>query len=330
MGRAWGYWTVGKLDLLRDYLDAFTTASSSVRERIYLDVFAGVAENEERHTGREVEGSARIALSIDAPPFTRLRFFELPNKAPELEAALRADHPDRDFVVVPGDCNHEVPAVLNQLKHIAWAPTFAFVDPDGMEAEWRTLRALADFRSGQKTKVELFLLFAAPMFTRLLRVDGTAVRPEDEATIDAMYGCEEWREIYQARLDGQIEPSDARDDYLNLMRWRLETVLGYQWTHPLEIKNENGSPIYYMIFATDHEAGTKIMSSLFAKAAAEFPAMREEVRRLKKRQDEAASGVMSLFSDEDDAALQAPVRRGERFYIHEPPTQPWFLSDENG
>ena len=74
MGRAWGYWTTGKLDVLRAYLDAFTTASSSSQERIYIDAFAGEVENSDRLTGEQIEGSARVALSIDSPPFTRLRF----------------------------------------------------------------------------------------------------------------------------------------------------------------------------------------------------------------------------------------------------------------
>ena len=39
MTRYWGFWTRGKLDILRRYLDAFTTASSGQGERIYLDLF---------------------------------------------------------------------------------------------------------------------------------------------------------------------------------------------------------------------------------------------------------------------------------------------------
>lgn len=42
--RTWGYWTRGKLDLLRRYLDAFTTTTKyKVDERIYIDAFAGQA-----------------------------------------------------------------------------------------------------------------------------------------------------------------------------------------------------------------------------------------------------------------------------------------------
>lgn len=45
MARYWGFWTRGKLDILRRYLDAFTTASKSRDEIIYLDLFGGQPGN---------------------------------------------------------------------------------------------------------------------------------------------------------------------------------------------------------------------------------------------------------------------------------------------
>lgn len=325
MSRLWGYWTRGKLDILRRYLDAFTTASKSTSERIYLDAFAGDPNNKDRLTGDTIEGSARIALTIKNPPFTHIRLFEKESKAQKLESSLRKDFPGRNLKVYGGDCNERLPEALNELKEINRAPTFAFVDPNGKEAKWSTLEALAYFRPARLTKAELFLLFAAPMFTRLLRVDGTPVRSQDIEDITALFGIENWQEIYNARLKGLIEPGQARDEYLNLMRWRLETVLGYKWTHPLKIHNERGHIIYFMIFATDHKAGDQIMSDLYAKAAAEFPAMRREARLRRRQQKEDRSGVQTLFH-EDENALQVPVKSGERFYEHEPPERPRFLN----
>lgn len=329
MARAWGYWTRGKLDVLRSYLQAFATASKRSSELIYLDAFAGEPENQERLTELTLQGSAEIALSMNDPPFTRVRLFERQRKAEDLESALRARFPGRDLKVYGGDCNERIPDALRELSHVSWAPTFAFVDPNGHEAEWRSLKALAEFRPAHLTKTELFLLFAVPMFSRLLRVDGSPVRPEDEAAIDALFGIGDWRVIYKARLAGRLTPSDAREEYLNLMRWRLEQELGYRWTHPLEVRNERGHIIYYMIFATDHEAGDRIMSNIYAQAAAEFPAMREQARRLRKKRAESETGVMSLFDESDEDFFVAP-QKGERFYEHESPTKPFFMNPDAG
>lgn len=325
--RFWGYWTKGKLDILRRYLDAFTTTTKhKADETIYIDAFAGEQENRVRLTEEPLEGSARIALSIDDPPFTRLRFFETETNAPKLESLLRRDYPKRDLKVLGGDCNELIPGELSRLRSLNWAPAFAFVDPNGMEAEWRTLEALARFKEGRRWKVEIFYYFAPPMFSRVLPVDGQPVREEDAAKIDRMYGIKEWRHIYQARLLSTIEPAQARKEYLNLMRWRLQETLGYQWTHPIEVRNEQGVVIYYMIFATDHQVGDRIMSDIYARAAAEFPMMREEARRFRKQQEDKSQGRVSLFGAEDQA-LWDPIRPGEPFYQYEPPTRPWCLGE---
>ena len=321
----WGFWTKGKLDILRRYLDAFTTTTKykSPKERIYIDAFAGVPENRETLTDELLEGSATIALSIDDPPFTRLRFFEIVKRAPELEAYLRSRFPNRDLQVYGGDCNDLIPVALGNLQHLDWAPTFAFVDPNALEVEWRTLQALADFKKHSKYKVELFLLFAAPMFMRLLPVSvSVRVREADIGKIDRFFGIDDWRYVYDARRRLTIEPSQARVEYLNLMRWRLEKVLGYRWTHPMEVRNEQGSPIYYMIFATDNSAGDRIMRGVYAQAAAEFPQMREEARRLRRQLEDRNKGLVSLFADDVDDSLWAPVQRGERFYEHDVPWEP--------
>lgn len=150
MARPWGIWTQNKLDVLGLYLDAFTTASTRAGETIYLDLFAGEPDNEDRLTGEVIDGSARIALLVDNPPFTHLRFFETESKARSLEAGLRRDFPGRDFKVLAGDCNDLIAGELKKLKHLNWAPTFAFIDPHATEAEWRTLEALAAFKRPDK------------------------------------------------------------------------------------------------------------------------------------------------------------------------------------
>jgi hypothetical protein len=103
------------------------------------------------------------------------------------------------------------------------------------------------------------------------------------------------------------------------MRWRLQHVLGYRWTHPLEIFNEGGASIYHMIFATDHEAGNRIMTSLYNAAADEFPRMRQQARLLRSRRAEKEAGVQSLFGD-DDVAQVPPRGSREQLYVH---TEPW-------
>jgi three-Cys-motif partner protein len=151
-GRAWGVWTRAKLAILEDYLPAFLHASKNrASEYVYLDAFAGEGTGIDRLTRERFKGSSRIALDADvAGGFTRLRFFERASKAAELANALRAEYPSRDIRVYPGDCNDQIPNALAELKSVRWAPTFAFIDPDGMEFAWTTLTALARHKEGYR------------------------------------------------------------------------------------------------------------------------------------------------------------------------------------
>src|SRR5262249_54266222 len=156
-----------------------------------------------------------------------------------------------------GDCNETIPAALAELKPLNWAPTFAFIDPDGMEVSWETLACLAAHKRGYRPpdspkreyKVELWILFTAPGLMRTLAYDESKVRPEDYARISRLFGTDAWRAIHDLKLRGKIRPARAREEYLNLLRWRLEGDLDYDSTHPIELMNTRGSPLYHMVFA---------------------------------------------------------------------------------
>lgn len=323
-GRSWGFWTKEKLDLLRRYLDKFTTASKSMPEILYFDLFAGQAKNYDRITGDPISGSSRIALEVSDPKFSRLRFFELEPHAAKLEVRLRADFSGRDLKVHPGDCNSKISDALAEVAAVNWAPTFAFIDPNGPDVHWATLEALARFKKPGTTKVEMWVLFPHSMFTRLLPISGE-VRPEDARRLTLMFGTEEWRFIYETRLNGSITPARAREEYVNLMRWRFEQALGYQWTHALELVSERNQPLYDMVFATDHEAGNRIMANLYNSAAAELPEMRQAALEQRKRIEEDARGVMRLF--EEEPAGEAG-RAAQKLYKHLPPSQPFWIPED--
>lgn len=327
MARAWGIWTQSKLDLLKDYLDAFTTTTKNKsKERIYLDLFGGEPENIDRTTLNPIDGSARIALDTDDPYFTRLRFFERPPNAAKLRNSLQEEYPSRDFRVYEGDCNETIAQALADLyrEKVAWAPTFAFIDPNGPDCHWTTLQALAEHKGPDaRTKVELWMLFPVPLFQRMLPKTGT-VRQEDNDRITLMYGTPEWHAILAAKLDGEISATDAREEYVNLMRWRLEQNLGYSWTHSLLVNNESNRPIYYMVFATDSDPGKKIMRDLYEKAQVTFPKMIEENRALRERMERESHGVFDLFSSAgiELPTADVPVGGGRVRLPDDPPEEP--------
>jgi three-Cys-motif partner protein len=202
---------------------------------------------------------------------------------------------------------------------LRWAPTFAFIDPDGMEFEWRTLEALAAHKRGYRSlssskreyKVELWLLFPTQGIVRTLALEADRVMPEHEIRATSLFGTEAWRAIYNRRVEDKLSARDAKEEYVNLMRWRLSEDLGYHRTHPLELKNTRGGTIYHMVFATDNDAGDKIMADIYTKTASQMRQMRQEAR---DRMHGQATLDLGATHDAEDAT-----------YHYEPPWQPSAL-----
>lgn len=323
--RPWGFWTESKLDMLSAYLLAFTTASKKAPSTVYLDLFAGQATNVSRDTGNRIEGSLRRALRTE-PPFTVLRGFELKQqRARSLQDAFRAEFPDHDVLVHAGDVHDALRSALGALAPYRWSPTFAFIDPDGVEARWELLEALAAHKAPGQTKVELFLLLASP---QVVRVVNDSLDPDDlqhaEQQVTNLFGSTQWRPILDGRRSGALDAEHTRDELTNLMRWRLEKMLGYGFTHTLRRTNVNGVPLYDMIFATDHEVGDKIMRSVYRTAAERFPKMRQEARARRRDRKEQEAGSPALFTHEE-LTQDTPLCAHES-YQRTPPVPPYGLN----
>jgi three-Cys-motif partner protein len=321
--RSWDWWTEQKLDILGDYLSAFTRASSlKASTTVYLDLFAGQAQNVSRGRSRHpIRGSARRALDA-RPPFTILRFFELESKAKSLEAALKAEYLDRDFKVVPGDCNIKIAEVLAELAEFSWAPTFAFLDQQSTEVQWTTLQQLARYKRAGKWKAELWLLCASDLLPRGLRIRNESVDPAVAGRMTRMFGTDIWIEALDAARQNLLTGREFRAELTNLMRWRLEQDLEYQATKVFKVTNTSGIGIFDMIFATDHWAGEKIMNDLYSKAPSRQPALRRRAQLQRRQAREEQRGVHGMF-DLDELVQQDPedglIRiRHEDLPVHPP------------
>ena len=316
--REWQYWTRNKLEILAGYLPAFNNASKRSSERVYIDLMAGEPVNRDKASGEQFDGSARLALSA-SPPFTRLAFCEMLDKASILNADLRQRFPGRNFEVYPGDCNQTIERILADFAPWRWAPTFVFADQQAAEIHWDTLVKVAAFRSGQR-KAELWILMSPAMTAKgVAGTNGELFA----GRVDRLYGSRDWRRIQSARDRGLITAEDYRDEMVNLLRWRLEHELGYQLTARVPMRMPNGMPIYDMLFATDHPVGDKIMTYLYRRAAEREPRMRQEAKaRLESRRDEKA-GIIPLF-EVDSSLISVETLAWERTSSWDPTKRHWW------
>lgn len=239
--------------ILDAYLQKFAVACTKAGGWYGLDLFAGGGINWSEIREREISGSPLIGLDAKPPPATRLVACETNGKAFEalrhrtLRYGERAD-------VLQQDANLAIDEILGRIPNKA--PAFAFLDPEGSELKWETIEAIANHKRGASPwKVEQLILLPTDMgFVRLI--------PDYPEKVSGMYGPGDWQTIEQRRTAGKIDADQARGEYVQMYAKGLKD-LGYETVLDRQIKKPNGSPMYFLLFATDHDAGERIMDHCF-------------------------------------------------------------------
>ncbi len=202
-----GKWTQDKLGRLEGYLKAYTTIfkKRAWATTVYVDAFAGTgiiptksisapgssSEPDEPQVEEFLKGSARIALSVD-PPFSKYLFIEKSAaKAKELEK-LREEYPDRAerIQIEKAEANTYL---LQWIQQSNWKTTRAvmFLDPYGMQVEWRLLEAIAATKA-----IDLWLLVPIGIgANRLMKQQGLP-RQEWQERLTSFFGTGEWQERF--------------------------------------------------------------------------------------------------------------------------------------
>jgi three-Cys-motif partner protein len=246
-------WTEEKLMILAAYLDAFAKACQKAGGWFGLDLFAGTGLNWSTTRDQPINGSALVALEAEPPEATRIIVAE---RHPGAFAALtHRTEPYGDRVArFNDDANRVVADMLALVPRRA--PAFAFLDPEGSELEWQTVEAIAEHKRGHSPyKVEQLILFPTDMgFVRLA--------PDHPELVTRIYGHDRWKEIYERRSTNRITAQQARGEYVRLYAEGFRK-LDYRTVLDRQITKANGSPMYFLVFATDNDAGEKIMDWVF-------------------------------------------------------------------
>jgi three-Cys-motif partner protein len=207
-----------KLSVVERYLKAYSHALRNKFDVWYIDAFAGTGSRTVRTEARDGDlfdapvlenveqrrGSARVAIDI-RPPFSRLVFME---SRPSYCAALQqlvAAHPDRDITVVEGDANS---AIQSAISWDGWKTTRAvmFLDPYGMQVEWRTLEAIAATRA-----VDVWFLFPLSGLYRQATRKITDIDENKRASLTRMFGSDAWEaELYSDGGQADMFGGDSR------------------------------------------------------------------------------------------------------------------------
>jgi three-Cys-motif partner protein len=237
-----GAWVLDKKDYVGRYLAIFTKGVSRKwgGKLAYVDLFSGPGKNVIRDTGEEVDGSPVLALQCD---FGRYVFVDVPEVLATLRMRLR-NHPKLPRIsFVEGDCNLVIDEVLRQLPadHL----TLAFIDPTGLQIRFETIRRLVHNR-----KVDLLMTIHFGMGIQLNLPQ--YIKTEGEA-LTGFLGNSEWRKDVEGVATFNQAGRLILDRYMAQLR-----TLDYLDTKDREIvRNDQNTPLYYIIMASRHKLGEK-------------------------------------------------------------------------
>lgn len=259
-----GQWTEIKLEILRKYLDAYTTALKNQHFKlIYVDAFAGPGwwnaklEYDEDYGEFRVlhKGSPRIAIEIDDKPFDRLIFVEKDaSHSSKLCRDLRRDFPTRNIKVINEDANIALPKLCSKLKDMDRA--IVFLDPYATEVAWSTVESIA-----RTKKIDCWILFPLMAISRMM----PRKRKPDPAlqiTLDRIFGGRQyWENLYTLAPQQPLLPNERNEErpfqdvITELYRKRLESIFEKVAPTRRKLCNSGDSAMFELIFAASNPAG---------------------------------------------------------------------------
>ena len=262
-----GAWTRQKLEILRRYLDTYTTAlKEQPFELTYVDAFAGAGVWSPESTYdladygeyREmVEGSAAIALNVADKSFDQLIFIEKDEERSTSLRALQDNYSGRNIQVVSDDSNVALPRFCKLMGDFDRA--VVFLDPFATQVNWSTVEAVAETR-----KIDCWILFPLMAIARMMPIEQKPT-PALSAQLDRIFGSREhWQGLYRPSpqlsmfdIDLGQQRSSGSEQIAELYRTRLESAFASVAPTRRTLRNSMNSPIFELFFAASNPVGTR-------------------------------------------------------------------------
>ena len=140
------------------------------------------------------------------------------------------------------------------------AATFVLLDPEGYTLNFTTVRALSKFRTAPR-KVELMILVDTGSVFRTGRAE---IQGQSGPTRLSWALPFNWRELLEAYESGDLDVDQARTEIAERYRASVRG-LGYKHVlaRPITRGLRDGAAVYHLVFATDNDAGERIMRMAF-------------------------------------------------------------------
>lgn len=269
-----GEWTKEKLDILRKYLDAYTTALKDKPhpnrpfELVYIDAFAGTGKirlkdtNYSGQVGEFIQGSIELALDIEDKSFDKFYFIEKDEKRCQALEAMSEGHLKRNKIsIYNGDANDFLKTEI-QLEMDENHRGVLFLDPFATEVEWESVKAIAASEA-----LDAWILFPSSAIARLLP---TTKKPEDVSAtwkrkLDKIFGGDHWEGLYsnptQTPLFGESRDSGV-EGLIEIYKKNLRDLLGKRFLDKsATLRGPKRTPLFEFMFFTGNPKSNAITLS---------------------------------------------------------------------
>ena len=217
--------------------------------------------NEDTELPRFLAGSARKALEVK-PPFKEYVFIEEKKNSYDELKKLTEEFPNHNIECRNANANEYLTDLCRERE---WRTNRAlvFLDPWGMQVEWKTIEAIAATKA-----IDLWLLFPIGMgVNRLLKNDGE-IAPSERRKLDLVFGEADWFDKFyqlarQRSLFKEEDELEKIDDILAEIEQyflkRLESAFATVAKNPLPLRNSKNSLMYLLCFAAGNPNAPKAL-----------------------------------------------------------------------
>lgn len=263
-----GIWSEVKLAIIKRYAAAYTQVMEGQRRRklgrlrwLYIDGYAGSGHHVSKTRNELVEGSPLIALRTD-PPFHEYHFIDAdPDKANELRNQVGNR---TDVFVYSGDCNEVLLSkVFPRAAYGEYKRALCLLDPYNINLTWEVIEA-----AGKAKSIEIFVNFMIMDINRnALRKNPDKIVKSKAEQMTRLWGDDSWHDAgyeYPTLFGEDMPLKVSNERFSEAFRQRLIQRAGFKFVPaPMPMRTKTNAVIYYLYFASQKEAGKKIVSYIF-------------------------------------------------------------------
>lgn len=280
MNQFGGDWTENKIEIIVEYAKAYLQIMNVHAEKnnwklLYFDGFAGSgfikkgnAENQQM-----IVGAARRVLEIETPrSFDMFYFVEKDvENARSLSDNTALVFPGKQIHIANTDCNEKILSMSQFLQRAdgRYYKVLAFIDPCGMQLNWRSLEAL------QEMSVDVWVLVPTGMgVNRLLKKDSN-ISDAWVSKLEIFLGMSReeilpyfYKETVNHTLFGEerstSKEAKAVEKSALLYKDRLAKLFKFV-SEPYVLKNKSNAVLFHFFMASNNRTAVTIANDIIMK-----------------------------------------------------------------